>query len=866
MNKKSQITSRREFLKKSGFATGAAFSGLALHHEAHAHLSSKGKFLRIQGHKAGFIFKPLEEISISSTQEGSIAIYDSLGQLYLEKPIKDSINFKAGGSLGGQLILLLDHKDRVLDAISFTLDCQTEIVDDDGNWARFAKMLEYTVASGSYNAATVRRMNGKNYHYFSSWFQDHMYVMKAAKYFYPELKSGVDLYAEGQRHDGMIHDNYKHPYDPDSHWISRFEYGNFVTLPGENSSCIFVRVPVENMAEFTFLETIYYTWKATGDTQWMSSLLDKAIKAVEYSTTDSYRWSEKYQLLKRGYTIDIWDFQTDEDSALAGNDTMRIYLHNARFGIMYGDNVRMAASCEFLAEMLTVAGRQNEAENIRTIGKGLKERIDKLAWNGDFYTHHIPEKESYQRDFGDTDTDAQVTMSNAWALNRGVTHEQAVAIIRTYQRIQKEMPETSPGEWYCCYPPFEKGFSHSKWNYMNGGVSPICAGELAHGAFEHGFETYAVDILRRVDELAELTDYTLQGCYKGKMPSPPEQNFTILSLRDIANADTHGTGAPGVPGWTGEGDNDFHEFPAGRQEFENIPFEFVDPADNGRKACLILSGDPAYVQEASLETGQKAKAIYLVHGMSQGEIAGSVKLHYADGTHYTKYIKPFGGKHGAGEIRNWWYPSVPEPRKGIPHLKVAWRGENIFSKNVGACIYGLENPHGEKVIEKITFHGQDDDTKWMILGVTLSDAPVFMMPTIVSTIPKHWAAAECYYALMEGLAGIKDTGVAFDKALLAPRWEAAGVKSARATARYAASGGYLSYQYNRPDDNKLHLLFTSSAEKMEVKVLVPNGKRVEECLLNNSPTSYTMEIIEKSSYMICPVEKAGVHEVTVNLS
>ena len=52
------------------------------------------------------------------------------------------------------------------------------------------------------------------------------------------------------------------------------------------------------------------------------------------------------------------------------------------------------------------------------------------------------------------------------------------------------------------YPHYPKGFAMGKGEYMNMGVTPIVAGELAHGAFEHGFEDYGVDILRRVAALA----------------------------------------------------------------------------------------------------------------------------------------------------------------------------------------------------------------------------------------------------------------------------------------------------------------------------------------------------------------------------
>ena len=175
-------------------------------------------------------------------------------------------------------------------------------------------------------------------------------------YYYPELKSGIDLYGDSQRSDGMIWDNYTHRYTKEegSYWVQRFRYGDFVRIVEENNK-VFTRIPVENDVEYLFIEGIYYTWKATGDDDWMNGMLDKALKALDYSRNDPLRWSEKYELLKRGYTIDTWDFQNDEDASISsgeGNlvDPMVIQEDKTRFGIMYGDNTGMAASCGYLAE------------------------------------------------------------------------------------------------------------------------------------------------------------------------------------------------------------------------------------------------------------------------------------------------------------------------------------------------------------------------------------------------------------------------------------------------------------------------------------------------------------------------------------
>ncbi len=53
------------------------------------------------------------------------------------------------------------------------------------------------------------------------------------------------------------------------------------------------------------------------------------------------------------------------------------------------------------------------------------------------------------------------------------------------------------------------------------------------------------------------------------------------------------------------------------------------------------------------------------------------------------------------------------------------------------------------------------------------------------------------YALLEGLAGVEDQGTAFSRTRIAPRWEAADVRSAEVTVKYPSSNGYCRYRYSR---------------------------------------------------------------------
>ena len=84
----------------------------------------------------------------------------------------------------------------------------------------------------------------------------------------------------------------------------------------------------------------YKHWKASGDNEWMKATLESAARALDYCVTDSIRWSKRFQLLKRPYCIDSWDFQVnDEYTPYAPiSPTMVVVPGKTRYGIFFGDN------------------------------------------------------------------------------------------------------------------------------------------------------------------------------------------------------------------------------------------------------------------------------------------------------------------------------------------------------------------------------------------------------------------------------------------------------------------------------------------------------------------------------------------------
>lgn len=64
----------------------------------------------------------------------------------------------------------------------------------------------------------------------------------------------------------------------------------------------------------------------------MADKLDNCLRAIRYATTSPYTWSEKLQLIKRPFCIDMWDFQSVFDSALVGGDHMQAIPGVSQYG------------------------------------------------------------------------------------------------------------------------------------------------------------------------------------------------------------------------------------------------------------------------------------------------------------------------------------------------------------------------------------------------------------------------------------------------------------------------------------------------------------------------------------------------------
>ena len=791
--------------------------------------------------------RPLDQVMIVSQLRGTIKVRDSQGREYFTMKASPVVTFQAGGAPGVQTITLVDNHGRLVDSAAFRVEAQTELTDG-GKFGELFTLLHSGMMVETPKGYEQITWKGKVYRYFVNWVLDNNNTAKGMQYFSPWGGNLVDLLRETQKPDGMIWSFVNSDEKDSSYYETAY---SFLRYFQKVENVWFVRQPVENHVEYNFVNMMYQHWKASGDSNWMRQNLDCACRALDYSISDTLRWSKRFRLLKRPYCIDSWDFQVDDEYTPPAplSPTMVIVPGKTKFGVFFGDNTGYYDACNQLAEMLEHAGYSGKASMYRQRGREIFERLVALSWNGKFFTHFIEEDSNVKRDLG-VDEKSQIAQGNMYSLNRGLPHEMNVAIIDTYVNLSKRLPPGSPGEWYSIYPPFQKGFGlHNQlWQYMNGGIAGHAIGELARGAYENGFEDYASDVMSRMVALIKKHEGRLFFAYTGSIPSPPPPaQYTTVDISAQANMDLWDKGNSNAFTWMDAGKssgNDMRNLPTGDQIFHGIAFRVVKPENNQRRSVVAVSTKPGFPRQVEIPVNATSGAVYLLHSSSDNIpslVAGAITFSYSDGTEASQYL--LKGK----DITNWWFSSLDNERAGV-----AWWGPNPRSTKVGVCWAAIDNPHPQKTIRSLMFHAPLEGGIYAVIGVSLADQPLYLRPKEVSYGgPDNWAAATGMAALVEGLAGVNNDGLGFSEVTLSPRWTSASVDSANVTVTFPASKGYVAYRYRHQPERKLiELQLTGSGSVVRGHLLLPKGvSSVRGVTVNGRRLDFGISKIEDSRYL-----------------
>lgn len=127
-----------------------------------------------------------------------------------------------------------------------------------------------------------------------------------------------------------------------------------------------------------------------------------------------------------------------------------------------------------------------------------------------------------------------------------------------------------------------------------------------------------------------------------------------------------------------------------------------------------------------------------------------------------------------------------------------------------------------------------------------------------------WGMAQWLEALVEGLAGVRDTGARMQSLAVSPRWAAAGVREARVTVRPAYHDDYFAYRL-RDAGQALELEFTGSGRTARFAVLLPSGRRPKSLLVNRASTAFQTSREDQSLYLVFEAPLEGLGEARIEL-
>jgi hypothetical protein len=448
----------------------------------------------------------------------------------------------------------------------FTLDPITELrtgqPDLDALYPRLRAFMQQDVVAYDLDGRPVRGYRSPDNPLL--WLRDHVYQGRGFRYFERDVTSLLDAFRAAQRPDGSFPDVIDYP---------------------ERSVRAF-RKEVESDLDFLCVQGVYEAWQMTGEDAWLRANLEAMRRALRYLTGDPLRWNAERNLVRRPYTIDMWDFSYGPTTISPdGHPAPRHWIDaDTIWGTFHGDNTGLAHALMLMARVEERVGDPALAETWRAQSRDLMQRLNDLSWNGRFFT----EDPAFRPDGVDPAT--QLSLSNAYALNREVLDQwQGQQIVEEYYR-RRDFGRAF-AEWYSIDPPFPSGSfgmaggkGENPGEYVNGGIMPLVGGELARGAFRYGLEAYGFDILRRYAELTRLTGATYLWYYPTGTPG--------IQGPDTLASDGWGAGA--MIGALMEGAAGFNDRASAYRDLLLAPRWAADPTVAGVYAVARYAASDGY--------------------------------------------------------------------------------------------------------------------------------------------------------------------------------------------------------------------------------------------------------------------------------
>jgi len=803
------------------------------------------------------VYYPLEKCTVilSLPSPATMKVFDGKNREYFSETVQEKVVFPIYGALGYHRIELFSPENKKVDTEFIRVTAQTRVVSDIDWINQLFQRLQW-------QAPRTHKFKIKNEKYIlhSGWIRDNYYNFTGDRYHTKLVKHNPDIFFGAQRENGMIYDKisgnmgrpnkpwhtvFENPFDGDTviQHIRKDLWGEKFTSSDEEAKeygFSFERIPVEADVEYLAVLYLFEAWQASGETAWMQSLLPKAEQALEYSMNDPLRWDNKHGLMKRGFTIDTWDFQHPGIQKYYSNkNNLNEFDHmyvdeKTPMALFHGDNSGLIAASRALAAMYHYVGDKEKAENWAETADRTQKNMTRYLWNGSYFKHLVPlDKKVVVEDGVDVENMMSLTLPHA--ITRGAaTEDQALAILDEYKK-RKDSRKNLPGEWFTLDPPFRSFGSFKAGKYVNGTVSLLTGGELAAAACMYGRSEYGADILERINKLYEYYNrfagiYPIDTC---KTCDWKKETFYTVDVSGYVTS-SYETGKKNS--WFTQG-NDLKNFPTGDIYLLNKPFRI------STDGLIVLSHNSAeFPSTALIETKNKeAQTIYIAHAATvapRDAKTGAYTIIYTDNSRYT--VELIGRKN----IGGWWQGRDED------NWLVAWRGKNDITSTLTIGVSGFENPFPNKKIKEIECMSTEGTL--LVLGVTLSDQNVQLRakPLWVHNIPSEFATGAIKRGLYNGLCGVSDLTCTFDSVKISPKFSSIQSRVSSTTLRYPASLGYISYRWIQEEPLKQTVIhFSGSGNTKLFEILQPAQKHVKTVSLNGKTVPYSTRSVGKERFV-----------------
>ena len=126
-----------------------------------------------------------------------------------------------------------------------------------------------------------------------------------------------------------------------------------------------------------------------------------------------------------------------------------------------------------------------------------------------------------------------------------------------------------------------------------------------------------------------------------------------------------------------------------------------------------------------------------------------------------------------------------------------------------------------------------------------------------------WGSSAMMYALAEGLAGVVDCASLFRSLVVAPRWAAAGCRSAEVTLAYPASGAWCGYRYEHdPVRRSIDITLRGNAT-VQLHLLLPAHARAGVVTLGKRQLPFRSVRVGASRYVDASFRLKGETDVRI---